>query len=224
MKRTILSVICSLVFLAIFNVIFFVAGIPHSDSNWLTYGFVSVAFMLLTATPLFCLGSQTAILKGSLWMRGTFYFFTEVILAAIFFCINPDSITWPLIIQGVLLAIFIIMQLMSVMANDSTTESLNRQKNESFARNELIDKLKLKSRYCAGPEARKLVYRCIEALSNTPIQSFPGALDAELGVKNAVDVLSDSLDGNDTAKIRTNADKLLNAIQIRNVAIKNTRQ
>lgn len=112
--------------------IFFFEGVEHTNASWCSYGFATFAYLCLCATPIFAKGSSSAVLIGSLWIQSTTFFFVELIAAIICIFINPESMKWPLIIQSILLALFIVIQLMTVLANDSTTASLQNQKNLLF--------------------------------------------------------------------------------------------
>jgi len=223
MKSAVIKIVISLVFLVIFNVIFWGNGSSHSEANWCSYGFATFAYLCLLATPVLARGSCSAILEGSLWLRAIYYFFTELIVAVICMLIDPESIKWPLIVQGILAAIFIVLQLMSVLANDATTASLQKQKEESFSRQILIDRLQQASRGNSDTGIRPMINRCLDALCNSPIQTFPEALDADLAVSNAVSQLCAEIDGGDVPQIKAASNKLLNAIQDRNLIIRRRR-
>lgn len=223
MKSALIKTVISLVFLVIFNVVFFVGGVTLSDANWCSYGFASFAYLCLLATPLLAKGSCSAILVGSLWLRALFFFFTELVIAIIFIFAEPTSIKWPLIVQGVLLAIFIILQLMSVMANDSTTASLQKQREESFSRQILIDRLQQKTREITDPSVKPILNRCLDALNNSPIQTYPEALDAEIALSNAVDNLCTNIVDGNIPQIKFAANTVLHTIQDRNLVIKRCR-
>ncbi|MCM1317275.1 MAG: hypothetical protein NC241_03745 [Bacteroides sp.] len=221
MKNNILKVIIGLVFIGIFNLIFFTADIPLTDASWCTYAFVMAAYILLLSTPLFAKGSSDAILQGSLWVRASIYFFSELIAAAIFIAINPDAITWPVIVQGCMLAFFIIFQLMGVLANDATTDSLARQRELAFEKQSLIEELQ-NALQCAGdPKAKSMLHRAIDAISNSPLRTCPQAIDADRQVRDAVNEVSFAIDGDfNPDMLRQKVNTLLQAVQKRNLIIR----
>lgn len=223
MKSTILKIAAGLIFLAVFNMIFFFGGIVRSEANWCSYAFFTSAYLCLLATPLFAKGCTSAILSASLWLRGSFYFFTELVVGFVFIIVNPESCQWPLIVQGCLLGIFLVLQIMSVMANDATESSLKEQKAKSFAKMELINTLSQQAASISDPTVKKPVNRCIDALTNCPLQSFPEAEEAELSVRNSVMMLCSSIDEGDSAQIKSNSDRLFRAIQNRNLIINQCR-
>ena len=54
MKTNILKVIVALIFLVLFNVLFFVlGGTEQSQVNWVSYGFIHAAYLMILITPLF---------------------------------------------------------------------------------------------------------------------------------------------------------------------------
>lgn len=223
MKRILIKVTISLIFLIIFNVLFFFCDIAHSDANWCSYGFATFAYLCLLATPILAKGSYSAVLEGSLWLRAIFFFFTELLVAIICILIEPESIKWPLIIQGVLLSTFIILQLMSVLANDSTAASVKKQKEESFSKQILIDQLQLRTREVTDIEIKPVLNKCIDALYNSPIQTFSEAANADLALNDAVNNLCKKIDDGNISQIKTSANHVLRCIQERNLIIKRCR-
>lgn len=225
MKTNILKVVVALIFLVLFNVLFFVlGGTDQSQVNWVSYGFIHAAYLVILATPLFAAKSKgMTVLTASLYLRSIFYFFTELAVGLICIAIQPESLLWPLIIQSVLLAIFLIMQLMSVMANDATEASVQKQRMESAHIKTMAIQLKSAIRNVSQEPMRSMVIRCYDSLSNCSIETFPEAHDAELTLRNAVEMLCAAIDEQDNAKIAAKAKGLLNAIQTRNEIIKHCR-
>ena len=83
MKKVLMKIIIHLVFLAVFNMIFFFEGVEHTNASWCSYGFATFAYLCLCATPIFAKGSSSAVLIGSLWIQSTTFFFVELIAAII---------------------------------------------------------------------------------------------------------------------------------------------
>lgn len=224
MKNTFVKIVISLIFLIIFNLIFFLGGgLEHSASNWTSYGFVTFAYLCLLATPLLAKGSTSAILEGSLWLRAAKYFLAELVVGTILMLIDPESVMWPVVIQTIMLGYFLVLQLMSVLANDATTESLNKQREESFARQILIDQLQMSARDVKDQMVKPAVNRCLDALQNQPIETFPEAAEADFAVSTAVESLCNAIATGDSAQIKTVADALMRALQQRNIVIKRCR-
>ncbi len=130
MKRNIIKVILALIFLVLFNVLFFVIGGAHQPkASWISYGFIHAAYFCLLATPLFGkAGKGLTVLTATLYLLATIYFFIELVIGVVIILIAPQGIAWPLAIQAVLLALFLILQLTGALANDATVRSIQEQK------------------------------------------------------------------------------------------------
>lgn len=225
MKGNVLKIIIALIFLMLFNVLFFVlGGTEQSQVNWICYGFIHIAYLCLLTTPLFCnYRKGMVVLSASLYLRALFYFFTELVIGLLFIVIALEDFTWPLIIQGVLLAVFLILQLMSALANDATNASVQKQHQESAFIQTMIQRVKTSMREITDMEIRRLVERCYDALNNSSIQSFPEAQEAELNLRNAVEMLCTAIEDNDKDQIEKKVKRVLNAIQDRNIVIRQCR-
>lgn len=228
MKANIIKVFIGLIFLALFNVLFFIlGGTERSDTEWVCYGFIHAAYLCLLITPLLCNSRKgETILSVSLYLRALFYFFTELVIGVGFIWYNayhPISVTWPAIIQGVLLVVFLILQMMSVLANDATSASLSKQRQERVYIRSLAEGLKEAMRQVADPVLRKQLTACYESLSCSSIESFPEAAGAENELEAAVNALCASVEMGDTGQIKQQIQQVQVAIKHRNQAIKMAR-
>lgn len=225
MKSKVFKVIISLLFLVIFNVLFFVlGGTRQSDSNWLCYGFITLSYLLMLATPLFFKAKKgEAVLEYTLWMNASVYFFVELIVGVFFIVGDCESVTWPLIIQSLLLVIFLIVQLSSAVANQATSASVAKQRAESIAIQELASKIRSRMRDIDDEALRKQVTRCYEDINSSSVESFPEAQEAELALRNAVDMLCVAIEDQDIDQIAKKAKRVSNALADRNAVIKRCR-
>lgn len=225
MKNNILKIIIGLIFLALFNGLFFyLGGTEHTEVNWICYAFIHASYLCILLTPLFCKsGKGLDVLSYSLYLRALFYFFTELIVGIACIAIAPESLTWPLIIQGVLLAIFLILQIMSVLANDATIQTVQRQKEESIYIQTMAQRIRSCKRNISDANVKRQVDRCYDAVNNSSIQSYPEAQDAELSLRNAVEVLCSAIENGDYEQIERKTKAVINAVQDRNAIIKRCR-
>lgn len=225
MKNNILKVIIGLVFLILFNALFFfLGGTEQSAVNWVCYSFIHAAYLCILITPLFCnLGKGLSVLSASLYLRALFFFIIELSAGLICMAIAPEKITWPCIILGTFMAIFLVLQMMSVLANDATRQSIQKQKEESDYIQTLVQKLRSRMRDITDVEAKKQVERCYEALNNSPIESFPEARGVEQDLSDAVSALCVAIEEGDIEQIEKKAKRVNYAVQDRNTAIRRYR-
>jgi hypothetical protein len=225
MKNNILKIIIGLIFLALFNGLFFyLGGTEHTEVNWICYGFIHTSYLCILLTPLFCKsGKGLEVLSYSLYLRALFYFFTELIVGIVCIVIAPEKTTWPLIIQGVLLAIFLVLQIMSILANDATVKSVQKQKDESAYIQMMSQRIRTCMRNISDANVKKQVERCYDAVNNSSIQSYPEAQDVELSLRNAVEILCSAIENGDYEQIERKTKAVINAVQDRNAIIKRCR-
>ncbi len=223
MKSSIIKIIISLVFLALFNTFFFLlGGIQHTTTEWVSYGFIHAAYLMLLLTPLFCIGNPkgVSVQTGSLYLRATFYFFTELIVGVAFLIAKPETLTWPLVVQAILAAVFLILQLASVLANDASNAALKQQKTESIQIQTLVLRLRNSMQTLEDENLRKHVKRCVDLLDASPLESFSEIADTEVTMQGAVDILCFDIDsGMNAETIIKDAKNLIIAISKRNSAI-----
>ena len=103
-KKNILWIFLDLVFLVVFNMVFFIAGgIYHPASVWISYGFIHFAYMMLLATSFFIRKSSNAVIfRFSLYAISSMYFFVAFIVGIVFVIMHPESYKSSLIIQVVI--------------------------------------------------------------------------------------------------------------------------
>lgn len=218
MKSNFLKIIIGLVFLVLFNTCFFLlGGTEHSDSVWASFAFIHVAYLLMLTTPMMAKNkSGMVVIVASLYLRGFFFFITELLLGLIVILSNPEDIVWAVVPQAILLAIFLVLQLSSVILNDSTTESLQKQQNESRSIRLLSMQVKNNLRTVENPELKLCIEKAYDALACSSIESIPETLDSELEIQNAVQLLDAAVNENDSEKIKKEAKHILNAVRNRN--------
>ena len=227
MKRNVIKAVIALIFLVVFNVLYFLASREHTTADWVSYAFIHAAYLCLLATPLFAAGIDKGltVLIASLWLRALGYFFLELIVGTAFLLASPEGYVWPLAVQAILLAAFLILQLMGVLANDSTTRSTCRQRTESLYLQELKDRLSQGMRTIDDSALKEQVRPCLDALSASPLQSLAGAEAEEQKLCAAVDGLCCAIERGDAAEqVGQEAKRVLLAVHDRNMAIRNCRK
>lgn len=225
MKGNIFKVVIGSIFIVLFNALFFyLGGIEHTEVDWICYGFIHASYLCVLLTPLFCKsGKGLEVLSYSLYLRALFYFFTELVIGCICLVIAPENPTWPLVLQGTLLAIFLVLQMMSVLANDATIQSSQKQKEESLYLRDMVQRIRISMRDISDADIKKHLERCYDAISNSSLQSYPQAKDAEINLNNAVEVLCSAIENRDYENIEVKVKAVIYAVQDRNSIIKRCR-
>lgn len=253
MKAGFLKIIIGSLFLIMFNVGFFlIFGTECTTTEWVCYGFIHAAYLCLLSTPLLCnAGKGETVLSATLYLQALFYFFIELVvgIGCLYYYYRTtllyntvrdvaqeampsvteelnsqsESYVWYVIIQGALLTIFLIMQLIQVMANDATKASLAKQRRERVYVRSLAENVKEAMHKISDSELRKQMKSCYEALNSVSIESLPEAAAAETELENAVDALCAAIDKDATEQISHLIQNVQVALRHRSQAIRMAR-
>lgn len=122
-----------LLFLAIFNVLFFlIAGTENLTSVWISYGFIHFSYLTILCLPIISSkGEASYYLSSSLYVQSITYFLLELITGIVFIILRLESYIWPVVIQTILWFIFAIVFLGNVWANHATAQSLEKRKTDN---------------------------------------------------------------------------------------------
>lgn len=129
MKKTVLWILLDLVFLAIFNTVFFIAGgNDHPASVWLSFGFIHFAYLMVIATPLLVRKSSSAAVFGfSICSISSAYFLVELVTGLIFIFMRSESLKIPLVTQVILAGIYAVILLSTLLVNEHTSDAVEKR-------------------------------------------------------------------------------------------------
>lgn len=225
MKNNTIKIIIALVFLVLFNALYFViGGANQSAVNWMSYAFIHVSYLLLLSTPTLCphCNGQT-VLIASLYLRALLYFFTELVVGIVMILLGIQNIALPLVVQSVLLALFLILQLMGVLANRATSKSLDRQRLGSQLISDLTQQVREAMRSINNPTLKGKVEHCYNALLACSVESIEQARVVEDELKDAVSDLCAAVNTADDSRIEEYTKKVTSAIHQRNAILMRNR-
>lgn len=219
MKKTrALWVALSLVFVAIFNTVFFVAGgFDHKASVWISYGFIHFAYLMVLVTIFLIRRDNSASVFGfSLYSVSVAYFLIEFVTGVVFILASPDSYEAALLVQLCIAGIYGIALLVNLLANEHTADTAKRRQSQieyvkqaSYEVKGLLDGIRDK-------EARAKVERVYDAIFSSPINSHPNLAQAELQILMLINSLKRAQCDGEKAQIASIADDLLTSINERN--------
>lgn len=119
MKKGIIITIMDLVFLAAFNIIFFIAGgTEHTQSVWIAYAFIHFSYVMLLITPFLTRRSSSAYIFGASISTVSYVnFMITFIIDLILIFVKSDSYLPAVIINVIITAIYILMLMSVLLAN-----------------------------------------------------------------------------------------------------------
>lgn len=178
------------VFLLAFNGLFFLLCDNKNTGVWISYGFVHFSFLLLLAAPLLgAKGKGTYILNAALYSQAILYFAVELVAGSVFVALQLEDILWPLLVQGILWAVFMSVILINAWANDDTQRSLAKRDDDLRSLKESLAKLKLLSVKLKDDKARRDVLGCYNELFYSPTRQEQASVRVDAEIEALVDEL-----------------------------------
>lgn len=191
MKKNILWILLDLVFLIIFNTIFFVAGgNEHPASVWISYAFIHFSYIMILATPLLIRKSSSSAIFGfSLYSISSVYFFLEFVVGLVFIFISSESYKAALLTQIIIAGIYAILLLANMIANEHTANNIERHEEEILFIKEISSRVKLLLGKLSDKKVNKELEKLYDLLRSSPAKSINSVKNIEIDVSNRIDEL-----------------------------------
>ena len=221
-KPNVLWIILDLVFLIIFNAVFFVAGgFEHEGSVWISYGFIHFAYLMLLITPvLIRKGKSAAVFGFSLYSLSSIYFSIELVAGAVFIIISSESYQAAFLVQLFIAGLYGIALISNMISNESTAKSeemrsiqINYVKNASTKLKSLLDSIDDRA-------VKKKLERVYDSFYSSPVKSHPNLVEIENRILLSINELGEAISIGDGDRIASFADSLLTAVNERNTQLK----
>ena len=190
-KKNVLWILLDLVFLVIFNVVFFVlGGSAHPASVWISYAFIHLAYLLMLLTPFLVKKSTSRAVFGfALYSVSSAYFLVEFVIGLIFILFSPDSYKAALVVQLILAGIYAIILISNMIANESTAESEQRHQSELVYVKTCSAKLKGAVDKISDKSIRRKVERAYDVIHGSQVKSSAAVIPLERQIDNLIDSL-----------------------------------
>lgn len=217
-KKSILYILLDLVFLAVFNIVFFVLGrTEHSASVWISYGFIHFAYFMILATPFLIRKSSSASVFGfSLYSVSTVYFFVEFVVGLIFILVGSNFFKASLVVQVIIAGIYAILLISNLIANEHTANSVERHEDEVAYIKNAASRVKLLVGKSSDKKANKELEKTYDLLHSSTTRSIATVKSLEEQINNKVTELENVVVSNNVAAIITVAGEIVAMTEERN--------
>lgn len=217
-KKSVLWILLDLVFLAVFNTVFFVAGgTDHTASVWISYGFIHFAYLMVLVTPFLIRKSSSAAVFGfSLYSISSTYFLLEFVVGLIFIFMKSESYKASLIVQVIVAGIYAVLLLSHLIANEHTADSVEQHEEEVAYFKTASSRVKALIGKANDKKANKEIEKAYDTLHSSPSKSVATVKLLEEEIKNKVADLEDAVATNETAAIITIAGEIIALTDERN--------
>lgn len=121
-KRSVLKISLMLLFLLLFNYLFFfLGGTKHPASVWIAYAFIHLSYGVMVLSPLLNRRNNASVLSLSASAVCMVWFLVELIVGTIIILAAPAGFKFTLVLQIILLAVFLAVYLTALLANDKSS-------------------------------------------------------------------------------------------------------
>ena len=224
-KKTFLNILLDLVFLIVFNVVFFVvSGTEHSSNVWLSYGFIHFSYLMVLITPFLVRKSSSSHVFGlAIVGVSSVYFIVEFITGLIFIFIDPESIKVSLTVQVIIAGVYLVMLLANLIANESTADAIETHENEvKFIKNE-SSRVKAMMDKFDDKKTNKAVEQVYDLLHSSPSKSCAAAQSIENEIYNKISELEYAVSAKEKDTTIKLAGEIITLIDERNRRVKAAR-
>lgn len=217
-KRAILWIILDLIFLAVFNTVFFaMTGLQHPASVWISYGFIHFAYFMVIVTPFLIRKSSSAAVFGfSLYSISSTYFLIEFVTGLVFVILKSDSYKAALVVQIVIAGIYGILLISHLIANESTADSVERHEDEVAYIKTAATRVKALVGKAKDKKANKEIEKVYDLLHSSPTKSISTVRHLESSVMNQISDLEDAVQSGETDIIIAIAGEIISTMEERN--------
>lgn len=222
-KKSILYILLDLVFLIVFNTVFFVVGgNEHPISVWISYGFIHFSYLMVLITPFLIRKSSSATIFGfSLYSISAIYFFVEFLIGLIFILIGSDSYKAALVVQVIVAGMYAIMLIANLIANECTADKVQKQEEEIAYIKTAAAKIKLLVGKSTDKKANKEIEKAYDLLHSSPSKSNTSVKTLESDILNKITELKNAVDNNNKDATMSLCKEIIHLTEERNSIIKN---
>lgn len=222
MKTTLIRIVFTLVFLVVFNTLFFLlSGTDNPTSVWVSYAYIHVAYFTILFLPVLkTKGDASYYLSSVLYGQAITYFILELIAGVVFIVYRMESPVWSLVVQTALWLIFVVLILGNAWANQATAQSLEKRKQDIDAYQSMRMSLKRLMAKTDKPELKRLIADCSDKLEASSSRQTQESEKIDIEIEQAIASLRQSLTGDDIEESTSLARQLAGLIEERKTILK----
>ncbi len=223
-KRNLLWLILDLVFLVIFNAVFFIlGGIEHSVAVWISYGFIHFSYIMLLLTPrLIRKSSSSAVLGFSIYSISSIYFVVAFFVGLFFVFYQNDSYKACIVTHLIIAGLYISVLVSNLLANESTADNIERHETELKFVKESASRLKNLASMITDKTLLKQVDKAYDLIHSSQSKSNQSVRSLEQEVFELIDMLEVSVSSNKIDTANSTVKKILKIAEERNQKLRNS--
>ena len=181
-KNTVGIALIYVILLGVFNLLVFTIFKTRTNVFWLSYAFMTLAFVVQIISMFLSFKTADVETAFPLASFSIYYLCAALVIGALFMIFQQASFTLALVIQLLVLAVFLIIAIISLMARDTVQQiGENIKENVTNLKSVLVD-IELMRDSCSNPELKE----ALRKLSETVKYSDPMTNDSVASVEQRI--------------------------------------
>jgi len=190
------------ILLGVFNLLVFTIFKTHTNVFWLSYAFMTVAFIVQIASMFLSFKTadvETAFFGIPLASFSIYYLCAALVVGAIFMIFQNAGFTLAMVIQLLILAAFLIVAIISLLARD-TVQAIgdNVKQNVTNHKSILVD-VEMLAASCADPELKLAIKKLADTIKYSDPMSNAAVELVEQRIMRKLSELRVAIDNSQTA-------------------------
>lgn len=222
MKKGLLFTLLDLLFLIVFNVIFFtVIGTSAVASIWISYGFIHFAYIMVLLTPLFTKKKTDASLFGmSILTVSAIYFLIELVFDGVLIFTGFLTALPVFLINLVSTGIYLAILISSVLVTDSISMNAERHQMEKLYIKNSSNDLLLIMAMIDDKNLLKRIETAYDIISSSPAISNSKAHNIEKEIEQKIGFLKVEISNDNVLEVEKLINQIIKLAKQRNIVLK----
>lgn len=181
-----------LIAFVLFNLIVFLAIPVRGDLFWLSYIFMTLAFLVQMGSLFFAFQSldvESAFFGIPLASLSLYYFFAAIFAGAVFMLFPMAPFALALIVQAVILGVYAIVAILSVMGRDAAQDANDHVKEHVTALRTIQVDVDMLCAAAQDPGLKAALKKLCDTVRYSDPMSTPAVADVENEIRQAVSEL-----------------------------------
>lgn len=219
-------VLLSLVFVAVFNALFFIiGGTEHEVSVWVAYGFIHFAYLMYIITPMTARNHKHSyVFALSLGKVSIVYFAVEFVVNMFFILLSLEGYKFCLVVNILISGVYAVALLSNIFANESSYEQVKRQDAELNYVKGCAASLDVIASQTEDRALKRQIEDVRDLVHSSQSRSDPSVRDLERGVKEQIEMLSGYVKSGRLDDAADMLKKIKNCAEERNIRLMSTRR
>lgn len=202
-KTSIMTALIYAIVFAIFNLLVFVIFENRSAVFWISYAFMSIAFVVQIASTILAFKTpetESVFMGIPLVSLSLYYFFAAIFAGAVFMVFQVASVKLAIVVQVLILAIYAVVAILALMARDVVQDINDNVEEKVQAVKTLNVDVDILIPQVSDPALKKALKKVSETVKYSDPMSNDAVADIEQQIMGCMNTLRVYIENNNNAE------------------------